>query len=65
MDKPEEVKVKRKPKVYKIMPYIVILMFMRYSKLNFEQTAIIILTCIVFYAFVMAIVGVFKEGKKH
>lgn len=52
--------MKRKPKVYKIMPYIVILMFMRYSNLNFEQTAIIILTCIVFYAFVMAIVSVGK-----
>ena len=57
--------MKRKPKVYKIMPYIFILMFWHYSDLNAEQTSMIIIVCVIFYALCIASADAWVSTEKR
>ena len=56
----------RKVKPYIIIPYIVAILFWYYSNLNAEQTIMIIIVCVVFYALCIASAGDWVSTKdKH
>jgi len=49
----------------KTAPYILALLFWRYSNLNAEQTIMIIIVCVVFYAMALIIVDMWVGTEKR
>jgi hypothetical protein len=49
----------------KTAPYILALMFWRYSDLNLEQAAMIIIICVVFYAMSLLVVDMWVSTEKR
>ena len=49
----------------KTAPYILALLFWRYSDLNLEQSAMIIIICVVFYAMALIIVDMWVETGRN
>lgn len=53
-------------KLYKLTPFLAIFMFWHYSNLNAEETSMIIIVCVVFYALCIASAGDWVSTKdKH
>ena len=67
--KGEEMKKRKKLNFWELLPktapYILALLFWRYSNLNAEQTIMIIIVCVVFYAMSLLVVDAWieTEGK--
>lgn len=66
--KGEEMKKRKKLNFWTLLPktapYILALMFWRYSDLNLEQSAMIIIICVVFYAMALIIVDMWVGTEK-
>ena len=61
--------MRRKPNFWRLLPktapYILALMFWRYSNLNAEQTIMIIIVCVVFYAMSLLVVDMWVGTEKR
>ena len=67
--KGEEMKKRKKLNFWELLPktapYILALMFWRYSNLNAEQTIMIIIVCVIFYALCIASADAWVSTEKR
>lgn len=67
--KGEEMKKRKKLNFWELLPktapYILAFMFWKYSNLNAEQAAMIIIICVVFYAMALIIVDMWVGTEKR